>query len=90
MPQSLWQNKGMASIEIPEDDFRRLTERAHAAGYADVSAFLSALAGEPEVHHSHKELVALIQEGLAADTVSAKEAEARIRQKMQSIEDRSK
>ena len=34
-------------IDIPDDRFEKLTQRAQAAGYADVPAFISALAGEP-------------------------------------------
>jgi len=34
-------------IDIPDDQFKKLTERVQAAGYADVPAFISALAAEP-------------------------------------------
>lgn len=41
-----WQNRAM-DISIPDDQYEKLAERAVAAGYADLSSFFEALAGEP-------------------------------------------
>lgn len=43
---TLWHNSNM-QIDIPDDQFKKLSERAQAAGFADVPAFISAIAGEP-------------------------------------------
>lgn len=40
-------NSSMQNIQIPDDQYQELTARAQAAGFADVPALISALAGEP-------------------------------------------
>lgn len=42
------QNERMQNIQIPDDQYARLTERAAAEGYADVTAFIVSLAGVQE------------------------------------------
>lgn len=37
----------MQNIQLSDDQFQQLEVRAHAAGYTDIAALLSALAGEP-------------------------------------------
>ena len=37
----------MPSIQLPDDQYQYLAKRAHAEGYANVDAFISALVGEP-------------------------------------------
>ena len=39
----------MPSIQIPDDQYQYLAQRAQAEGFADVDAFVSALVGEPFV-----------------------------------------
>ena len=37
----------MQNIQLPDDQFQKLSVVAQAAGYADVPAFIASLAGEP-------------------------------------------
>ena len=37
----------MQNIQLPDDQFQKLSAMAHAAGYQDVSAFIASFADEP-------------------------------------------
>ena len=86
------QNSNMQHIQIPDDQFQLLTARAQAAGYADVPALISALAGEPfedprgplseeELQRSVAELEAADAEIDAGKGIEADEAFRRIADK---------
>jgi len=85
-------NSGMQNIQLPDDQYQKLTVVAQAAGYEDVPAFISALANEPTEDPrrplSEKELresVAMIERGnveiAAGGGMDAEEAFGKIAKK---------